>query len=115
MDQDHSMIPKSLELEDVSSSGLSLCLLITAVSLLLLPLEELVCVYTHLVSLAALGSAALTAHQYAQEETKHALRAKYILVPTLEDGLVPPLHLLGFYTRRHLCPILSYITLTWLV
>jgi len=71
MDHSSYFIPLSLDLEEVADSGFRSLLLILALSLLLLPLDELVTVYAHLLALSSLGLAFLIATQFVEDERHH--------------------------------------------
>jgi len=98
---DHSyFIPLSLDLEDVADSGFRSLLLILALSLLLLPLDELVTVYAHFLALSSLGLAFLIATQFVEDERHHKSSVSGVKSTSID------------LFRRHLCPAASYIALT---
>jgi len=112
MERSQDMIPRSLELDDLVETGITLTLLLLSFTLLLLPLAELVQVYLHAISAGALGVAFLIATQFVEDEIK---KSKEIPPPSysLDDSAV--ITLLMDFLRRHVCPIACYITLTSIV
>jgi len=68
--------------------------------LLLLPLDELVTVYAHLLALSSLGLAFLIATQFVEDERHHKSSVSGVISTGID------------LFRRHLCPAASYIALT---
>ena len=98
----HSL-PESLSLSALSAVSVYWAILAASLTVLLVPMSDLVALYQHVIAASLMGLSFLIAEQFFRDELQAV------------QGPKPGMMFTPDFYRRHLCPVASYVTLTSLV